>query len=183
VWPSPPYFELPINKTTSAPERCEIDLLNSTQVSGRMVHLQPDEELVEIQPPHAREIQSIGFSEFRRLTLSRPVIIRKHQGLRDAQVGVLPPDANCQSFVINYHNGETFVGETIGFVPENHGLLPTASVGSSQAPPAAVDNSAPSAIRTESTYKSGKVVQVNAATFDFPPLQYPLGNGEYLEVP
>ena len=42
--------------------------------------------------------------------------------------------------------------------------LPTASVGSSQAPPAAVDNSALSAIRPESTYKSGKVVQTNGAT-------------------
>ena len=42
--------------------------------------------------------------------------------------------------------------------------LPTASVGSSQAPTAAVDNSAPSAIRPESTYKSGKVVQTNGAT-------------------
>jgi hypothetical protein len=45
--------------------------------------------------------------------------------------------------------------------------LPTASVGSSQAPPAAVDNSAPSAIRPESTYKSGKVVQTNGATSVF----------------
>jgi hypothetical protein len=42
--------------------------------------------------------------------------------------------------------------------------LPTASVGSSQAPTDAVDNSAPSAIRLESTYKSGKVVQTNGAT-------------------
>ena len=42
--------------------------------------------------------------------------------------------------------------------------LPTASVGSSQAPTAAVDNSAPCAIRPESTYKSGKVVQTNGAT-------------------
>ena len=42
--------------------------------------------------------------------------------------------------------------------------LPTASVGSSQAPTAAVDNSAPSVIRTESTYKSGNVVQTSGAT-------------------
>jgi len=42
--------------------------------------------------------------------------------------------------------------------------LPTASVGSSQAPPAAVDNSAPFVIRLESTYKSGNVVQTSGAT-------------------
>jgi hypothetical protein len=42
--------------------------------------------------------------------------------------------------------------------------LPTASVGSSQATTAAVDNSAPSVIRLESTYKSGKVVQTSGAT-------------------
>jgi len=35
--------------------------------------------------------------------------------------------------------------------------LPTASVGSSQAPTAAVDNSAPSATRPQSTYRSGKL--------------------------
>ena len=45
--------------------------------------------------------------------------------------------------------------------------LPTASVGSSQAPTAAVDNSAPSAIRPESTYKPGKAVQTNGATSQF----------------
>ena len=42
--------------------------------------------------------------------------------------------------------------------------LPTASVGSSQATTAAVDNSAPLATRPESTYKSGKVVQTIGAT-------------------
>ena len=44
--------------------------------------------------------------------------------------------------------------------------LPTASAGSSQAPTAAVDNSAPSVNRPESTYKSGKAVQTNGATSD-----------------
>ena len=42
--------------------------------------------------------------------------------------------------------------------------LPTASVGSSQATTAAVDNSAPFVNRLESTYKSGFVVQTNGAT-------------------
>ena len=42
--------------------------------------------------------------------------------------------------------------------------LPTASAGSSQATTAAVDNSAPSVIRLESTYKSGNVVQTSGAT-------------------
>jgi len=44
--------------------------------------------------------------------------------------------------------------------------LPTASVGSSQATTAAVDNSAPLATRPQSTYKSGNVVQTNGATSD-----------------
>ena len=42
--------------------------------------------------------------------------------------------------------------------------LPTAALRSSHATHAAVDNSAPSAIRPESTYKSGNVVQTNGAT-------------------
>jgi len=48
--------------------------------------------------------------------------------------------------------------------PLVHPELSTASVGSSQAPTAAVDNSAPSATRPKSTYKSGKAVQTNGAT-------------------
>jgi len=47
-----------------------------------------------------------------------------------------------------------------------HPELPTASVGSSQAPTAAVDNSAPLPTRPQSTYKSGKAVQTNGATSD-----------------
>jgi hypothetical protein len=42
--------------------------------------------------------------------------------------------------------------------------LPTASAGSSQAPTAAVDNSAPLATRPQSTYKSGNAVQTSGAT-------------------
>jgi hypothetical protein len=42
--------------------------------------------------------------------------------------------------------------------------FPTAAVRSSQVTLAAVDNSAPLAIRPESTYKSGKVVQTTGAT-------------------
>ncbi len=42
--------------------------------------------------------------------------------------------------------------------------LPTASVGSSQAQTAAVDNSAPFNNRPQSTYKSGNAVQTNGAT-------------------
>jgi hypothetical protein len=44
--------------------------------------------------------------------------------------------------------------------------LPTASVGSSQAPTDAVDNSAPPATRPVPTYKSGKVVQTTGTTSD-----------------
>jgi hypothetical protein len=42
--------------------------------------------------------------------------------------------------------------------------LPTASVGSSQAPTPAVDNSAPFATRPQSTYESGNAVQTSGAT-------------------
>jgi hypothetical protein len=42
--------------------------------------------------------------------------------------------------------------------------LPTAAAGSSQAPTAAVDNSAPRSTHPEPTYKSGKSVQTTGAT-------------------
>ena len=43
--------------------------------------------------------------------------------------------------------------------------LSTAAAGSSQAPTAAVDNSAPSSTHPEPTYKSGKVVQTTGTTY------------------
>jgi hypothetical protein len=42
--------------------------------------------------------------------------------------------------------------------------LPTASAGPSQAPAAAVDNSAPRSTHPEPTYKSGKAVQTTGTT-------------------
>ena len=42
--------------------------------------------------------------------------------------------------------------------------LPTAAAGPSQAPTAAVDNSAPLSTHPESTYKSGKAVQTTGTT-------------------
>jgi hypothetical protein len=44
--------------------------------------------------------------------------------------------------------------------------LSTAAAGSSQAPTAAVDNSAPLLTTPESTYRSGKSVQTTGATSD-----------------
>ena len=42
--------------------------------------------------------------------------------------------------------------------------LSTAAAGSSQAPTAAVDNSAPSSTHPEPTYKSGKAVQITGTS-------------------
>jgi hypothetical protein len=42
--------------------------------------------------------------------------------------------------------------------------LPTAAAAPSQAPTAAVDNSAPRSTHPESTYKSGKTVQMTGTT-------------------
>ena len=47
--------------------------------------------------------------------------------------------------------------------------LPTAAAGSSQALTAAVDNSAPRSTHPESTYKSGKTVQITGTTSNVPP--------------
>jgi type II secretory ATPase GspE/PulE/Tfp pilus assembly ATPase PilB-like protein len=123
VWPSPPYFDLPANDPASAPEQCVIDLLNGTHLSGRLLRVLPDETLVEIRSEQAPKNQTIDFAAFRRLTLPRPMAIRKHEGLPGTAAGVYLPDEKFQSFVIDYHNGETFVGETAGFVSESHGLF------------------------------------------------------------
>jgi len=45
--------------------------------------------------------------------------------------------------------------------------LPTAAAGSSQAPTAPVDNSAPRSTHPEPTYKSGKTVQITGTTSEF----------------
>ena len=58
--------------------------------------------------------------------------------------------------------------------------LPTAALRSSQATHAALDNSAPSAICPESTYKSGKVVQTNGTTSG---VQYEVGLINGVAVP
>ena len=47
--------------------------------------------------------------------------------------------------------------------------LPTAAAGSSQAPTAPVDNSAPRSTHPEPTYKSGKTVQRTGTTSDVCP--------------
>jgi hypothetical protein len=50
--------------------------------------------------------------------------------------------------------------------------LPTAAAGSSQAPTAAVDNSAPLSTHPEPTYKSRKTVQLTGTTSDPVPPAY-----------
>jgi hypothetical protein len=51
--------------------------------------------------------------------------------------------------------------------------LSTAAAGPSQAPTAAVDNSAPRSTHPEPTYKSGKTVQLTGTTYISNPNNYP----------
>ncbi len=63
--------------------------------------------------------------------------------------------------------------------------LPTAAAGSSQAPTAPVNNSAPRSTHPEPTYKSGKTVQITGTTSlgKSPPSFSPIGAPVRCECP
>ena len=73
AWPTPPYAAYPAPSIQTQPEDCEIEGPNGKVTQGKMTFFDPEEGVVHVQVPPARGNLPLRLSQFRRLTLLRPI--------------------------------------------------------------------------------------------------------------
>ncbi|WP_234413711.1 GspE/PulE family protein [Ideonella sp. A 288] len=129
AWPTPPFASYPAPVCQSEPEPCEIEGPNGKVTKGRLAAFDPDEGLVHVQVLPARGTLPLRLSQFRRLTLLRPLAPMAVLG---ADGGDLLDQAEPHVCNLRFRtNGETSV-QTIGYVDHPMGVFlfpPTGDAG------------------------------------------------------
>jgi len=127
IWPTPPFAAYPPATSPGGPEACNVEGPNGKVTQGRLVSIDPEAGLVLVQVPPARGSLPLRFTQFRRLTLTRP--------LSPAPVQAMDPHADIVAhrpvldLRIHYQGGDEFSGETIGHVEHEAGLFFFTPVG------------------------------------------------------
>jgi len=73
LWPTPPFAAYPAPGPYVDVELCEIEGPNGNVTHGRLMHFDPAEGVVHVQIPPARGTLPLRLSQFRRLSLLRPI--------------------------------------------------------------------------------------------------------------
>ncbi|MEK6245556.1 MAG: ATPase, T2SS/T4P/T4SS family [Pseudomonadota bacterium] len=115
LWPSPPYYEA-INAGDQPSEACLLIFKDGTRATGTLLNFLPDDALLKFRQSDENSSVSIGFAELLWMQLLRPVGLR-HQALSlgAAQEQSFAP-SDYQPFSVQLIDGQTFQGETIGYV-------------------------------------------------------------------
>ncbi len=74
VWPAPPYASYPPAIAGEDPQPCEVEGLNRKVISGRLISIDPVKRIAQLMVPPSRNPMPLRFSQFRRLTLTTPLI-------------------------------------------------------------------------------------------------------------
>jgi type II secretory ATPase GspE/PulE/Tfp pilus assembly ATPase PilB-like protein len=74
-WPSPPYAAYTSGTPfDEQPQPCEVEGLNRKVISGRLAAIDPVQQVAQVLVPPSRNPMPLRFSQFRRLTLTTPLL-------------------------------------------------------------------------------------------------------------
>jgi len=127
-WATPPGVPATEGWPLGHEEPCTIEGLNDRVFSGRLVLFDTRAGVLQVQVPPARSPMRLRFSQFRRLTLTQPVVppASATEGL-----GPMPLDGDVD-YHVRLDTGRLLTGRTLGHVENELGLflfLPTDEAG------------------------------------------------------
>ena len=124
AWPTPPAPGYPAPAGQIAPEPCEIEGPNGKVSAGRMTAFDADAGLVQLQIPPSRSVLTLKLTQFRRLTLTRPLApLAKPAGASfDATTPLLPQNL-LQPCHLRFKDGSEITVETVGRVDTPLGVF------------------------------------------------------------
>jgi hypothetical protein len=115
LWPSPPYYEA-IDAGDQPSEACLLIFKDGTRATGTLLNFLPDDALLKFRQSDENSSVSIGFAELLWMQLLGPVGLRREaRSLGAAQEQSFAP-SDHQPFSVPLIDGQTFQGETIGYV-------------------------------------------------------------------
>ena len=73
AWPTPPFATYPPTRPITSPKDCEVEGPNGKVTQGRLLGIDWEAGIAQVQVPPARGSLPLRFTQFRRLTLLRPL--------------------------------------------------------------------------------------------------------------
>lgn len=124
-WPSPPHFETVFKPrlSTAALNPAVVVMKDGRREVGEFIRLDTGLSLLEFHPHRANSNISISFSSFKSLQLYTMVQLRPLALSLTDTGGEVYPSSIRQKCEVRYADGETFISETVGFVPQDYGLF------------------------------------------------------------
>ena len=130
AWPTPPFAAFAAPTCQIQPEPCEIEGPNGKVTRGRLAFIDLDDGVIQVQVPPARGNLPLRLSQFRRLTLLRPIApVTSPSGLPP---GASPGQPNAlstldtisvQSCQLRFRSGDAARVETVGHVDHPMGVF------------------------------------------------------------
>jgi len=120
-WPTPPFAAYPAATRLSQPEPCEIEGLNGSMTSGKLMSMAPGKGLAHVLVSPNRSALPLRFEQFRRITLTAP--------LHALQSAAADPHAELLDhrpvleYRLNLASGSQVGGRSVGHVETDHGLF------------------------------------------------------------
>ena len=121
-WPTPPHFTSPPGVSTAADMDCLIILNDGQKLLGKLIRFSPADGLLEYKRVRDTTNASVPFDSIKYLRLVHPLILNKQVDALELKGGEVFPASEKQSCVVEFQDGEKFIGETVGFVSDRHGL-------------------------------------------------------------
>ena len=124
AWPTPPTPGYPAPVCQTEPEPCELEGLNGKLSTGRLHFFDARAALVHLQIPPSRSTLSLKLSQFRRLTLTRPLPALAPPGGDAFDVTTpLLPQRSVSTCSLRFKDGQQCTVDSIGQVETPLGLF------------------------------------------------------------
>ena len=124
AWPAPPSIGYTAPPPLAEPEPCELEGPNGRVNVGRLLRFDPEAGQVQVLIPPGRNPLTLRFTQFRRLSLVRPLEpAPASDGLRmDATTPLLPQNL-LQPYRLRFKDGSETVLSSVGLIDKPLGLF------------------------------------------------------------
>ena len=120
-WPTPPFAIYSSAETWSEPQACEIEGLNGAIRRCALVAMSPADQTIMIQIKNSKTPVPLAFSQFRRLTLKKP--IQPQDNLNDEVFSDVLGYRYTVEYQLHLEDGSSVSGLTVGYVETHFGLF------------------------------------------------------------
>jgi hypothetical protein len=121
-WPAPPYYEFDDPGVPAAAAPCLLTFSDGTKAAGTLLEFSAEENLLRFRQDGAEAAVTVAFSGLLRLELDVAVVLRRQRLPASMEQRVFAASSR-QPFEVRLLKGETYQGETVGYIEALCGLF------------------------------------------------------------